>query len=1353
MSKLSIKPAWLGILALLIALGVAIRIAMALASFSPADQPVGYVAQDEVTNFDLRSDNETLYRGNYDRERWSGGLFAYPVSKTGFVDVAGRRWDAGDQIDLQNFSSGRYIATMQDNGTAVPFRLGNLSAAQQLALNNSAALVNYLRGERTAEGSTYRLRTHVLGDIVHSRPLYVVDVANPTVFAGSNDGMLHAINASPAGGGDERWAYIPSMLLPKLKNLASTATPFVHDYYVDGQINVATINSGATRALVGGLGAGGKGLFALNITGSAGLAAASEAAVASKVMWEISPTGINYASPMVANAYINLGYTYGTVTMAKVGGVDAVIVGNGYNDGLVSDYSACTPVAPAVTASYTNCGGNYAAYLYVINAMTGQLIRAIKVGADGTSTSPNGLSTPAAVDTAGVGSVDRVYAGDLNGSMWKIDLSTGVATQLIATSPSQSITSTPGVAVHPNGGYMVTFGTGRMLSNADASDTAAHYVYGIWDGAPAANAVMLTQTLTERSYTVGGVTTRVRNVTSNQPVWTSGALNHKGWQVALPAGERVVGEGSFIQNQRFYFTSTDPTKTAPVITGTTTTIKGENWLMELDYLTGGSKNQPFLDLSGDVILNDVDRIKYTATDTLPLTVPATVVGDPILTTYGIAVGKFISTGVLSQPILVQNITLNDTLFNQNPDVTIPPVVLGQGVDGGHFDQDIYYRSGAAAGGAQATATITVSTTGQTNPFPATLGAITLNGVQVVPPLTVTDIPNGTLNNANASKIASLVGNGFSATVSGNVVTVKAPVGVDYNGLTLAIADGTSQSPLTPAVVGTAVAAAAAVAPTNGSFLVSDVSDGATVSFKCGSSFIGTAAAFTVGTGNRNSKLTDIFNAINSKTVNGYTTTCSLSGSGNSTTVACSVQAPPGVSACSSTSNPANFAIAASSGGTITVGSNTGPQGGSNAAAAVPGTSSFPQSGFTNFKPALVATAFTGGADGTVAADNCTTSFGFFTVNFCAAKNHIHQYDKIYDVTGVNMLNASSAAQNLSNAIPSTSTKFKVLLHNQYLSPAVKIHIGNPGYLFNVDAGYVRVKDFMTTATLDMTTLPTYSRSTVATGTSIPIGSLAFNMPTDALTARDWWGVGDVRAGLHPTVYSCAYSSSGISGTDGNMYQPVIPPANGVDGPGTTGWNAGSMPGAWPASTATGARHNGALTMQIVAANTPNSAIEQNLAGRPEYGWRVRSADFGTYVLAEFTIYWHHPNGKCYSTAGWTKAPGPDPGLSTPVPKAAGSTDPKIGVLGVGAGTIVSTVTTTSANVTTTTITYSSGLTASIVRTANTSDGTVSIVTTDTTGSVTTQVVANTAGTVKSGGDERGLQAKTGRISWRELVAP
>ena len=51
------------------------------------------------------------------------------------------------------------------------------------------------------------------------------------VYVGGNDGMLHAFNAST---GDEVWAYIPSMLLPKLYRLADKYYASNHQYYVDG---------------------------------------------------------------------------------------------------------------------------------------------------------------------------------------------------------------------------------------------------------------------------------------------------------------------------------------------------------------------------------------------------------------------------------------------------------------------------------------------------------------------------------------------------------------------------------------------------------------------------------------------------------------------------------------------------------------------------------------------------------------------------------------------------------------------------------------------------------------------------------------------------------------------------------------------------------------------------------------------------------------------------------------------------------------------------------------------------------------------------------------------------------------
>jgi hypothetical protein len=179
-------------------------------------------------------------------------------------------------------------------------------------------------------------------------------------------------------------------------------------------------------------------------------------------------------------------------------------------------------------------------------------------------------------------------------------------------------------------------------------------------------------------------------------------------------------------------------------------------------------------------------------------------------------------------------------------------------------------------------------------------------------------------------------------------------------------------------------------------------------------------------------------------------------------------------------------------------------------------------------------------------------------------------------------------------------------------------------------------------------------------------------------------------------------------------------------------------------------------VQLIRANTPNSAIEMNVADRPEFGWRVKSDQFSTYVIAEWGTYWHHPNGKCYSDTGWTKTPPQDTGSSSLQTKATGSTDPHLGNLsaggGNGAATITSSVTTVVGSVTTTTIRYSDGTVARIVRTVN-ADGTVTIVTTDALGVVTTQTIANTSGSLKGGGDERGLQAVTGRISWREVVAP
>src|SRR6185295_17777848 len=109
----------------------------------------------------------------------------------------------------------------------------------------------------------------------------------------------------------------------------------------------------------------------------------------------------------------------------------------------------------------------------------------------------------------------------------------------------------------------------------------------------------------------------------------------------------------------------------------------------------------------------------------------------------------------------------------------------------------------------------------------------------------------------------------------------------------------------------------------------------------------------------------------------------------------------------------------------------------------------------------------------------------------------------YDVTGVNMLAPSLANFNILNAIPLTTTKFKILMANQKFSPAAKFLRGGL-------AG-IPVTSYQTTAGLTMASLPTYTRA------SGDLQTLVLALPLDAFQSKDWAGIGDVRAGLVPTV--------------------------------------------------------------------------------------------------------------------------------------------------------------------------------------------------------------------------------------------
>ena len=168
----------------------------ATATFTPASQPNGWVAQSDVSDYDLSSGAETVYQSDYELQYYSGNLYAYPVNASGFIDKAAERWTGGaaDNITAQDYNTGRIIFTLKSDGTRIPFRWASLAAAQQSTLGSSTTgpkILDFVRGDRSNEtpnGAKFRARSGVLGDMIHSRPYYVEGTTLSTVYVGAIDG-------------------------------------------------------------------------------------------------------------------------------------------------------------------------------------------------------------------------------------------------------------------------------------------------------------------------------------------------------------------------------------------------------------------------------------------------------------------------------------------------------------------------------------------------------------------------------------------------------------------------------------------------------------------------------------------------------------------------------------------------------------------------------------------------------------------------------------------------------------------------------------------------------------------------------------------------------------------------------------------------------------------------------------------------------------------------------------------------------------------------------------------------------------------------------------------------------------
>lgn len=609
-----------------------------------------------------RLDGDTaVFQASFNSRRWSGELKAFAVDDSGLI-APQSSWSASDRLDAltavelsarniftnDSISGGESLST---SGRA--FTWLGLSDEQRQALRATpeGALVSarqgeerldYLRGNRAQERSLenqlhpFRQRDGRLGDIINSSPQFIhkqdfgysnlsasrsfngidsyVDFRAgatyqnrpPMILVGANDGMLHGFNAdvSSAEGGKELFAYVPSGVIDNLYEL--TLPSYSHRYYVDGTPRVADAwlgeDKGWRTIVAGTTGAGGRSIFVIDVTDP-------DAVDEDSFLWEFS--------------HPELGFSIQTpAVVALPNGAFGVVVTSGYENGSENGK------------------------VWVLDAGTGQSIETFTLPGSGE------LGSPLVVDLTNDRIADRLYVGDSEGKLWRIDFDGresrdwGVPSTLLNgenpiplfTAPSgQAITAPLSSSFNEKGEHMVFFGTGSFFKvgeNVLDDNPQVESFYGIVDGGRA----VAKSHLVEQE-----ILAEIRHDSQDYRVVSSNQLtNHAGWYIDLlwkkshggpgAKGERVVAR-PLVRSDRVIFSTLIPSEN-PCAAG------GDSWLMEVNTFTGGRLEYTVFDTNGDGSFDHSDFVEVVVGNETIL-LPTSAVKSPV----GIISTPAVLTGV------------------------------------------------------------------------------------------------------------------------------------------------------------------------------------------------------------------------------------------------------------------------------------------------------------------------------------------------------------------------------------------------------------------------------------------------------------------------------------------------------------------------------------------------------------------------------------------------------------------------------------------------------------------------------------------------------------------------------------
>lgn len=256
----------------------------------------------------------------------------------------------------------------------------------------------------TASGATPNWRADIMGDALHSKPLALNfgSEAKPDIriLVGTNHGFLHMFK-DEGDSVSEAWGFIPYELLPNFRDLKANAPTGVHSVYgIDGSPVAYTKMQGKRieKAWVFvGMRRGGNAYYALDVTTPDNPSFMWKIDASSPGMGEL---GQSWSTPVV------------TTIPSATGDKPVLIFGGGY--------SPSTKDGAEIGTDDSSGRG-----VFIVDAQTGALIH--QFGGSGANTPLPGIansipSSVAVLDGNGDGHTDRIYATDIQGNVWRMDM-------------------------------------------------------------------------------------------------------------------------------------------------------------------------------------------------------------------------------------------------------------------------------------------------------------------------------------------------------------------------------------------------------------------------------------------------------------------------------------------------------------------------------------------------------------------------------------------------------------------------------------------------------------------------------------------------------------------------------------------------------------------------------------------------------------------------------------------------------------------------------------------------------------------------------------------------------------------